>query len=168
MKDMDATTWKRRGSSIVWSPDLLGPLITDGIAVPLRTALCWMADSFPGDTPGRGSTVLIGGLQTVLETADSTEEAYDWLRTNVMPLLRAAQAHWPRVGFVFGMAGPRNLFHLNEADDLVYFGRSNDQSMNTRIALGIWNGAATGEGAYRLMTREPRREVGGYHVSHIS
>ena len=47
MKDMDATTWKRKGSSIIWSPDLLGPLITDGSAVPLRTALYWMADDFP-------------------------------------------------------------------------------------------------------------------------
>ena len=168
MKDMDATTWKRKGSSIIWSPDLLGPLITDGSVVPLRTALCWMADGFPDDTPGGGGTVLIGGLQTVLETAGSTEEAYDWLRTSIMPLLRAAQAHWPLVGFVFGMTGPRSLFHLNESDDLVYFGRSNDRSKNTRITLGIWNGAATGEGAYRLITTGSKKEVGGYHVSHIS
>ena len=168
MKDMDATTWKRKGSSIIWSPDLLGPLITDGSAVPLRTALCWMADGFPDDTPGGGGTVLIGGLQTVLETAGSTEEAYDWLRTNIMPLLRAAQAHWPLVGFVFGMTGPRSLFRLDEGDDLVYFGRWNDRSKNTRITLGIWNGAATGEGAYRLITTGSMKEVGGYHVSHIS
>jgi hypothetical protein len=59
MKDMDATTWKRKGSSIVWSPELLGSLITEGIAVPLRTPLCWMTDGFPDDTPGGGSTVLI-------------------------------------------------------------------------------------------------------------
>jgi len=112
--------------------------------------------------------VLVGGLQTVLETAGSTDEAYIWLRANIMPLLRAAQAHWPRVGIVFGMAGPRNLFHLNEGDDLVYFGRSKDRSKNVRITLGMWNGAATGEGAYRLTTTVPKKEVGGYHVNHIS
>ena len=165
---MQATTWKRKGSSIIWSRDLLGPLITDGSAVPLRTALSWMADGFPVDTPGGAGTVLVGGLQTVLETAGSAEEAYDWLRTNIMPLLRAAQAHWPLVGFVFGMTGPRGLFHLNEGDDLVYFGRFNDRSENTRITLGIWNGAATGEGAYRLITTGSKKEVGGYHVSRIS
>ena len=168
MKDMDATTWKRRGSSIVWSPDLLGPLITDGSAVPLRSALCWMADGFPDDTPDGGSTVLIGGLQTVLETASSTGGAYGWLRANLIPLLRAAQAHWPRVGLVFGMAGPRNLFQLNEGDDLVYFGRLKDRSKCVRITLGMWNGAATGEGAYRLIVPGPKKEVGGYHVNHIS
>ena len=37
-----------------------------------------------------------------------------------------------------------------------------------RITLGIWNGAATGEGAYRLMTAGPKKEVGGYYVNHIS
>ena len=168
MKDMDATTWKRRGSSIVWSPDLLGSLITDGSVVPLRTALCWMTDGFPDDTPDGSSTVLLGGLQAVLETAGSAGEAFEWLRANIMPLLREVQGHWPRVGIVFGMAGPRSLFHLNEGDDLVYFGRSKDRSKNVRITLGMWNGAATGEGAYRLMTTGPKKEVGGYHVNHIS
>ena len=168
MKDMDATTWKRRGSSIVWSPDLLGSLITDGSVVPLRTALCWMTDGFPDDTPDGGKTVLIGGLQAILETAGNSEEAFDWLRANIMPFLRSVQGHWPRVGIVFGMTGPRNLFHLNEGDDLVYFGRSKERGKNVRITLGMWNGAATGEGAYRLLTTGPNKEVGGYHVNHIS
>ena len=167
MKDMDATTWKRRGSSIVWSP-LLRPLVADCSVVPLRTALCWMTDGFPDDTPDGGKTVLIGGLQTVLETAGSTEEAFEWLRANIMPFLRSVQGHWPRVGIVFGMTGPRNLFHLSEGDDLVYFGRSKDRSKNVRITLGMWNGAATGEGAFRLMTTGQKKEVGGYHVNHIS
>ena len=168
MKDMDATTWKRRGSSIVWSPDLLGSLITDGSVVPLRTALCWMTNGFPDDTPDGSSTVLVGGLQTVLETIGTNEEQYDWLRANIMPFLRSVQGHWPRVGIVFGMTGPRNLFHLSEGDDLVYFGRSKDRSKNVRITLGMWNGAAMGEGAFRLMTTGAKKEVGGYHVNHIS
>ena len=168
MKDMDATTWKRRGSSIVWSPDLLGSLITDGSVGPLRTALCWMTDGFPDDTPNGGKTVLIGGLQTVLETIGTNEEQYDWLRANIMPFLRSVQGHWPRVGIVFGMTGPRNLFHLSEGDDLVYFGRSKDRGKNVKITLGMWNGAAMGEGAFRLMTAGAKKEVGGYHVNHIS
>jgi hypothetical protein len=57
---------------------------------------------------------------------------------------------------------------LNEGDDLVYFGRSRDRSKKVRITLGMWNGAATGEGAYRLVTAGRKKEVGGYHVSHIS
>jgi len=167
MKDMDATTWKRMGSSIVWSPELLGPLIMTGEALPVRTVLCWMEDGFSDSPPGGGSTILVGGLQTVLETADSPEEAYTWLRENIMPLVRAVQSQWDRVGLVFGMDGPGKLFHHNEADDLVYFGRSRDRTKNIRITLGMWNGAATGEGAYKLIV-PGTTEVGGYYVKWFS
>ncbi|MFH0982619.1 MAG: hypothetical protein V2A79_13935 [Planctomycetota bacterium] len=167
MKEMDSTTWRRSGSSIVWSPELLGPLITTGEALPVRTVLCWMKDGFPDSPPGGGSTMLVGGLQTVLETADGADEAYDWLRANIMPLVRAVQSQWDRVGLVFGMDGPGKLFHHNEADDLVYFGRSRDRTKNIRITLGMWNGAATGEGAYKLIV-PGTAEVGGYHVKRVS
>lgn len=167
MKEMDSTTWRRSGSSIVWSPELLGPLITTGEALSVRTVLCWMKDGFPDSPPGGGSTILVGGLQTVLETANSPEEAYTWLRENIMPLVRAVQSQWDRVGLVFGMDGPGKLFHHNEADDLVYFGRLKDRTKNIRITLGIWNGAATGEGAYKLIV-PGTTEVGGYHVKRVS
>lgn len=44
IKDKGATTWKRKGS-IMWSPDLLGPFITDGIAAmqPEHYALAFRA-----------------------------------------------------------------------------------------------------------------------------
>ena len=37
MQEMDGSSWKRQGCSIVWSPDLLGPLLREADAVPLRT-----------------------------------------------------------------------------------------------------------------------------------
>ena len=170
MKDMDATTWQRSGSSIVWSPSLLAPLITKGEAVPLRVTLAWTKNGFPEEPPGGGSTILVGGLQAVVETvmaAGTANEAYEWLRANVLPLVRAVQAHWDRVGLVFGMDGPGKLFHLNEADDLVCFGRAKDREDNVQITRAIWNGAATGEGAYRLIVPDTK-EVGGYHVRRAS
>ncbi len=59
------------------------------------------------------------------------------------------------------------ILHRREADDLVYFGRSRDRNKKVRITLGMWNGAATGEGAYRLLV-PGTKDVGGYYVSHIS
>ena len=41
MQEMTAQSWKRRGCSIVWSPELLTPLIVEAEATPLRTALEW-------------------------------------------------------------------------------------------------------------------------------
>ena len=113
----------------------------------------------------QGALCLSAASKRSWETAASSDEAYQWLRAHIMPLLRQAQSHWPRVGFVFGMAGPRNLFRLNEGDGLVYFGRSKDRSKSVRITLGMWNGVATGEGAYRIMTTGSKRETGGYHAA---
>ncbi len=168
MQEMDSSSWKRQGCSIVWSPDLLKPLITEGEAVPLRVVLGWMKSGFPEEPPGDRSTVLVGGLQTVLITLPDPETKYRWLRENILPLCRAFASQWDRVGLVFGMDGPGRLFTLNEADDLVYFGRGSDRSQKIPITRAIWNGAATGSGAYALIVPGTRREVGGYHVQRIS
>ena len=68
-------------------------------------------------------------------------------------------------GLRHGRAG--SLFSLNEADDLVYFGRGTDRAKKVLITRGMWNGAATGAGAYQLIV-PGKKEVGGYHVQRIS
>ena len=167
MEEMTSSSWQRRGSSIVWSPELLGPLITDGEAIPLRTALGWLANDFPDAPPGDRQTVLVGGLQTVLEALSEAEAQYRWLRENVLPLVQGCGDRWERVGLVFGMDGPGGLFRFNEADELVYFGRGSDRLSLVAITRAIWNGAATGSGAYQLIV-PGESEVGGYHVQRVS
>jgi hypothetical protein len=81
--------------------------------------------------------------------------------------VRDFQKHWPNVGLVLAMEGPDKLFNFNEADELVYFGRAKDRSEQIKLTFGIWNGAATGEGAFRLLV-PGTNEVGGYHVNHLS
>ena len=129
-----------------------------------------MKNGLPEEPPGGGKTILVGGLQTVMETvmtAGAADDAYVWLRDNILPLVRTVQAQWDRVGLVFGMDGPGKLFHMNEADDLVYFGRAKAREDNVQITRAIWNGAATGEGAYRLIVPDTK-EVAGYHVRRVS
>ena len=167
MQEMTSSSWKRRGSSIVWSPELLGPLIVAGEATPLRTVLAWLTDGFPSSPPGDRQTILVGGLQTVLEAMPDPETAYSWLRANVLRLCQECGDHWERVGLVFGMDGPGRLFTHNESDELVYFGRGTNRSKLVVLSRGIWNGAATGNGAYKLMV-EDTKEVGGYHVQRVS
>ncbi len=167
MQEMDGSSWKRQGSSIVWSPDLLEPLITEGEAVPLRTVLGWLKTRFPDAPPGDRSLVLVGGLQTVLTALPDVDSRYQWLRQHILPLNRAFASRWGRVGLVFGMDGPAAMFSLNEADDLVTFGRGTDRAKKVLITRGMWNGAATGSGAYQLIV-PGKKEVGGYHVQRIS
>jgi hypothetical protein len=169
MKDMTSKSWQKLGSSIIWSPELLGPLVLAGEAVPLRVALCWAKTGFPESPPGNRSTVLVGGLQTVLESfaPSASEAALTWLRQNIKQLVRDFQNHWPNVGLVFAMDGPDKLFNFNEADERVYFGRAKDRSQQIKLTFGVWNGASTGEGAFRLLV-PGTNEVGGYHVNHLS
>ena len=167
MQEMTAQGWKRRGCSIVWSPDLLSPLITGGDAVPLSTALSWLQSGLPDDPPGDNRTILVGGLQTVIEVLPDSDSAYAWLRQNVLPLCRMWSNHWEGVGLVFGLDGPSKLFHLNEPDDLVFFGKGSDRDAKLCLTRAIWNGAATGLGVFKLVV-EGSKEVGGFHVQRVS
>ena len=167
MEQSTASGWKRRGSSVVWLPELLGPLITDGEVIPLRTALGWLQHGFPAATPGDAQTVLVGGLQTVLDVLPDPNTQYGWLRQNILPLVQAFGHKWQRVGLVFGMDGPGRLFSLKESDDLVYFGRGSDWDKKVKLSLAIWNGAATGSGACQLIVEETKA-IGGYHVQRVS
>ena len=170
MQEMTASTWKRTGSSIVWHPDLLADLIRDIEPTSLRTLLGWLKIGFPEDAPSQKRTVLVGGLQTAVETMMQTtppEIICDWLRANVLATVREWKSHWPNVGLVFVMDGPVSLFEFNEGDEIVYFGRGRDRAKKVKLSAAIWNGAASGAGAYQLLV-EQSREVGGYFVRWLS
>ena len=167
MQEMTAQkVWTRRGCSIVWSPELLAPLITSNDAIPLRTVLEWSRHTIP-DPPARSKTVLVGGLQTVLEVITDVNAEYDWLRTNILPLCRRWCNRFAGVGLVFGMDGSGKLFQLNEADDLVYFGKGADRETKLCLTRAMWNGAATGTGVFKLIA-DGTKDIGGYHVKHLS
>jgi hypothetical protein len=167
MQEMTAQSWKRRGCSIVWSPELLTPLIVEAEATPLRTALEWQRHGLPESPPVSGHTVLVGGLQTAMEVISEPAAAYAWLRENILPLCQMWSNHWAGVGLVFGMDGPGRLFQLNEADELVYFGKGPDRDNKVCLTRAIWNGAATGNGVFKLIA-ESTKEIGGFHVVRVS
>lgn len=170
MREMTASTWKRTGSSIVWHPDLLADLIRDVEPTPLRVLLGWLNSGFPENPPGNERTVLVGGLQTAIETMMQTltgEEICEWLRANVLATVRAWKSQWPDVGLVFVMDGPISMFEFNEGDEIVYFGRGRERSKKIKLSWAIWNGAASGAGAYQLLV-EKSRDVGGYFVRWLS
>lgn len=156
----------------MWHPELLAELIASIEPVSVRTLQCWLKDGFPESPPGDTRTVLIGGLQTVVETmmqTQSPDAVSDWLRTHILAVVRVWKSHWPDVGLVFVMDGPGTLFEFNEADDLVYFGRGRDRAKKVKLSQAIWNGAASGTGSYQLVTDKPTgKEIGGYHVVWMS
>jgi hypothetical protein len=167
MQEMTGSRWKRTGCSLVWSLELLTPLVTDGDAVPLRVALGWLKTGFPTESPGHRKTVLVGGLPTVLTLLPTPESRFHWLQQNILPLARGIGNHWAAVGLIFAMEGPASLFTLNEADDLVYFGRGPERSDKVAITQAMWAGAATGTGTFQLIV-PGTKTVGGYYVDKVS
>jgi hypothetical protein len=65
------------------------------------------------------------------------------------------------------MDGPASLFEYNVGDELIYFGRGKDRTKKVKLSLAIWNGAASGAGAYQVL--DPKsNEIGGYFVRWLS
>ena len=170
MQEMTSSTWKTMGSSIVWHPSLLADLVREIEPTPLRTVIGWLKTGFPENVPSGRRTVLVGGLQTAVETmmqTNSNDVVVEWLRQHGLATIRTWQRHWPKVGLVFVMDGPGARFEYNEGDDLIYFGRKKSRANKVKLSMAIWNGAASGAGAYEL--RVPgANEIGGYHVKRVS
>lgn len=167
MQEMTGSRWKHRGCSIVWSSELLTPLVTDGDAVPLRVALGWLKTGFPDKPPSHSKAVLVGGLQTVLTLLPTPDSRFQWLQRNVFPLAKGIGNHWAAVGLILAMEGPTSLFTLNEADDLVLFGRGSGRSDKVAITQAMWKGAPTGTGTFQLIV-PGTKTVGGYYVDKVS
>lgn len=67
MESIATTAWQRKGSSVIFDKECLKPLISGGAVVSLRQALAWR-DSLPNSLPVPGTTILVSGLETVIET----------------------------------------------------------------------------------------------------
>lgn len=167
MQQMTSDAWKRVGSSLVWMPELLSPLIATGKAVSLREALCWV-NGWPVEPPGGVSTVLIGGLQAALEVC-GPQQGFDLLRQRVRPMLREAQSQWPHVGIVLGLTGPASVFRVDEATNFVLLQLPGGGEVE--LTRGLWNGA--GRDAFEIIGKtviagKEAHQRGGFHARHLS
>ena len=165
MQEMTSSTWLRRGSSVVFHPQLLGPLIHDDCLVSLRTALEWLK-GWPADPPGNGSTVLVGGLEAALEVMDE-DEAEVFLRGKVKAFVQEFQSIWDQRGLVFGFGCPAKRFKV-DAFENVLFRCPGDKAI--QLSAALWNGSAR-QDMFQLMAQNEqsgKQERGGFYVRRLS
>jgi hypothetical protein len=85
MESISNNVWQRRGSSVIFDKTSLGPFIKEGAVVSLRQALSW-AHGIPANPPVPGRTIVISGLETIIETMEPPE-AEDFPIRRARPLL---------------------------------------------------------------------------------
>lgn len=166
METITNTVWQRKGSCIIFDQKSLRPFISDGSVISLRQALSW-ARGLPAEPPVPDRTILISGLETVIETMEP-QEAEEFLCRRVRPLLTLLQGRWTECGVVFGFTSHPKTFETKSLEEEVLFRRRDRKSV--RLSQGLWDGSAVvnmkqifGEGD------QPGEEVTvGYYVARIS
>jgi len=113
--------WQRRGSCVIFDQQSLGGLIASGALISLRQALSW-SDGLPANPPVPGRTILISGLETVIETMDPLM-AENFLSCRIRPLLLHLQNHWTECGVVFGFTSHPKTFEETTLEEEVLFRR---------------------------------------------
>jgi len=167
MDTVSNTAWQRKGSSIVFDQQSLSPFIADGSVVSLRKMLSWR-NSLPPQPPVQAKTVLISGLETIIETMEP-QEAEAFLSRRIRPLLKNLQnTPWRDYGFVFGFSAHSNAFKETPLEEEVLFHRRDQKEI--RLSEGLWDGSAN---LYmKRIVREgdkPNSEIiTGYYVDRIS
>jgi hypothetical protein len=166
MDTISNTVWQRRGSCILFDQKSLAPFVKDGAVISIREALSWMT-GLPSSSPVEGKTILICGLETIIETLPD-DEIDDFLVRRIRPLLIELQNHWPGNGIVFGFSSHPKTFDESSMQEEVLFKRRD--RIQVRLSEGLWDGSATVNMKRVVETeREPGKEtVIGYYVARIS
>lgn len=165
MEDMTSTVWQRRGSSVVFNGDLLGPLISSGCMISLREILGWVG-SWPTAIPGGQSTVLVSGLEAALEVMEKTE-AENFLRCKITPIIQEFQSRWDAVGLILGFGCSANRFRIDTFENVLFKCPGGNELM---LSNSLWNGCARHD-MCRIMTKSQQTNnlvLGGFYVKRLS
>jgi hypothetical protein len=164
MNKITSDGWLYRGSSVIFNHVVLNDLIPSQIS--LRKALSWQ-NNLPDNPPFDTKTILVTGLETVLETLDVTD-ADDFLLKRIQLLLRHIQRNWTDIGIVLGFANPPQAFELTAQEEYVLFRRREEKKVN--LSNGLWDGSAP-QNMLQIMSDfqgSSGEVLIGYHVSRIS
>jgi hypothetical protein len=120
METISNTVWQRKGSCVVFDQFSLGPFIAGDNIISLREALGWMI-GIPSVPPVSGRTILVAGLETMVETLPD-EEVNDFLTRRIRPLLIELQNRWTDCAVVFGFSAHEKAFEETSLTRKCFFG----------------------------------------------
>ena len=169
MKTLEATSWQRNGSTLLFGLEQIQELLKKKSMVSLQEFLTWGGD-IPDDPPipEDSRTILVCGLETVMETL-SPDEAQNFLRKKVRPVIQNVQNIWTDTGIVFCFPqGGQSFRETHSSREEVLFLRSDNQEIH--VSEGLWDGTAD-QNMQRIeapfITEKQMLPV-GYYVRRIS
>jgi hypothetical protein len=166
METISNSVWQRKGSSIVFDQISLGPFIEKGSIISLRQLMSWAA-GLPANSPVSGKTILVAGLETVVETM-AYPDVDNFLARRIRPIIIDIQSRWSTCGVLFGFSAHPKAFGETSLEEEVLFHRRDKQSV--RLSEGLWDGTAAT--SMKRIVREgdrPASEITvGYYVARIS
>lgn len=163
MKELSADSWKRQGSAIIWDKAILQSLLPSASLVSLRQFLGWET-VWPARMPRPCRTILIGGLQTCLESLPQAD-AEAFLLQRVQKVIHRHQAKLEQYGLIFGFWATQRAFESTQRDEEIYY----KPASGPRVAVSfpLW-GRGTSADIQLLLRSGQTREAIGYHVRRIS
>jgi hypothetical protein len=160
MDPYSASHWKVKGSSIVYDPKMLGPLLATSMVVPLRVALEWLGN-WPADVPGTNKTLVVGGLDTIIQVLPR-DDAEVFIHQHVRRLIREFQDHCgDNCGLVFGVTVPKDSFYETIHEEVIY---RRPDGIDFPIADAVWNGSAPTDMKRLVRTEGSTTVTGGYYA----
>jgi len=138
MHDLSTDIWLRLGTGLVWDAQAQHSAAQAGRTVSLREAQGW-AGMMPDDTPGGVQTILVTGLQTVLDVLSPTEA--DPVLAKVRTLIRRKSDRWPECALLFAMPDGKRLL-LDPATQGIVLTFPGHEKPDIDLGIRLWSGAA--------------------------
>ena len=105
--------------------------------------------------------MLVGGLDTVLEIL-SPDDAAEFVRRPIRPLIAEFQNNWTECGLVFGLNTPAQRIEEHPVTEMVYF--VNRDGERICLSTELWNGSAVTDMRRLVRTDGNKRVRGGYYA----
>ena len=165
MNTLSTSSWLRSGSSILFNAEKIQELLKANAMVSLREFLAWR-DEVPDNPPVSGQTILICGLETIVDTL-SEDEAETFLEERIRPVIRKIQNRWTETGLVFGFSTDGKAFVETQGiKEEVLFKRGDGQTIH--ISNGLWEGISATSLLRLELVGANGRQLIGYHVTRLS
>jgi len=162
MEDFSANSWRHKGSSLVFDRGTVSDLLEIAQIYSLRQTLSWLNN--PPPTPASRSTILISGLETLMQLLPPPK-AHDFLLHRVRPLVIRLQNSW-ECGLIFGFASPPQAFTEELVSEEVLYQTSSRQTV--RLSAGLWGAGGALKRLVRGSSAQDKEETLGYHVPRLS